>query len=147
MRTQTVGRRRGGRAGAGRSYRVDGVEDGGEEVGVGEVRNDELAVRQRRWLARVAVPLRPPPALAVDGARGSGRRGRGGGAGVLPVGLALPWIGRVSVGGVCCGGEPRVSSPGTPPVLYSTGDGDPPARRARRPRLGCVKGVRLGLWV
>jgi len=56
--------------------------------GVGEVRLDELAVRRWRWSTRVPASLGPPSALAVDGV-GVGRRGRRGGAGVLPVGLAL----------------------------------------------------------
>ena len=83
--TQTIGGgcRRGGVAGG--CHGVDGVEDGGEEVGVGEVRLDELAVRRWRWSTWVPASLGPPLALAVDGV-GVGRRGRRGGAGVLPVG-------------------------------------------------------------
>ena len=78
---QTIrGRGRRG-AGAGGCHGVDGVEDRGEEVRVGEVRVDELAVRRRRWSARVAVPFRPPPALAVDGESTRGRRGGRSGAG------------------------------------------------------------------
>jgi len=56
-----------GRAGASGRHGIDRVEDGGEEVGVGKVRVDELAVRRRRWSAWVAASLRPPAALAFDG--------------------------------------------------------------------------------
>jgi len=52
------------------------------------VRLDELAVRRWQWSMRVPASLRPLPALAVDGV-GVGRRRHRGGAGVLPIGLAL----------------------------------------------------------
>ena len=82
MKVQTIrGRGRRGARPRGR-HRVDGVEDGGEEVWVGEAR-----IRRRRWAARVPVPFGPVPALAGNGGVGGERRG---GAGVLPVGLALP---------------------------------------------------------
>ena len=67
---QTIGRRRGGRAGAGGRHRVNGVEDGGEEVQVGEAR-----IRRQRWAVRVPVPFGPVPALARDGGGGGERRG------------------------------------------------------------------------
>ena len=56
--------------------------NGGEEVVDGEA-----LIRQRRWTARVPVPFGPVPTLAGNGGVGGERRG---GAGVLPVGLALP---------------------------------------------------------
>ena len=87
--TQTIGGgcRRGGVAGG--CHGVDGVEDGGEEVRVGEAR-----IRRRRWAARVPEPFGPVPTLAGNGL-GTGER-RGGGEEALaelPVGLALPEIG------------------------------------------------------
>jgi len=86
--TQTIGGGcRGGVAGG--CHGVDGVENAGEEVRVGEAR-----IRRRRWATRVSVPFGPVPALAGDGL-GTGER-RGGGEKTLaelPVGLALPEIG------------------------------------------------------
>ena len=49
---------------------VDGVEDGGEEVRVGEAR-----IRRRRWAARVPVPFGTVPALARNGGGGGERCG------------------------------------------------------------------------
>jgi len=82
MKVQTI-RGRGRRGARPRGcHGVDGVEDGGEEVRVGET-----WIRRRRWAARVPVPFGPVPTLAGNGGVGGERRG---GAGVLPVGLALP---------------------------------------------------------
>ena len=139
MEVQTI-RGRGRRGARPRGcHGVDGVEDGGEEVLVGET-----WIRRRRWAARVPVPFGPVPTLAGNGGVGGERRG---GAGVLPVGLAPSQIGRVFVGGVCGGREPRDPSPGTSPVLYSAGDGGPPAIWAGRPRSGRVQGVRPDLCI
>jgi len=89
MKVQTI-RGRGRRGARPRGcHGVDGVEDGGEEVRVGET-----WIRRRRWAARVPVPFGPVPALAGNGL-GTGER-RGGGEEALaelPVGLALPEIG------------------------------------------------------
>ena len=100
-------RRRGGRA------LVRHGSDGGEEVGVGEVR-----IRRWRWSAWIPATLEPPPALSGDGSSGSGRRGGRRVAALvqLPVGQALPGSDR-DIGGESGGGELRVLCPGPPPVL------------------------------
>ena len=78
---------------------------------------------------------------------GSGRRG-----GVertlaeLPVGLAQT-LDRWDVGEGCGCSEPRVPCPGPSPILYSAGDGGPPAIWAGRPRSGRVQGVQPDLWI
>ena len=87
--TQTIGGGCRGGGVAGGCHGVDGVEDGGEEVRVGEAR-----IQRRRWAARVPEPFGPVPTLAGNGL-GTGER-RGGGEEALaelPVGLALPEIG------------------------------------------------------
>ena len=48
----------------------DGVEDGGEEVWVGEAR-----IRRRRWAARVPVPFGTVPTLVGNGLGTGERRG------------------------------------------------------------------------
>ena len=71
--TQTIGGgcRRGGVAGG--CHGVDGVEDGGEEVPVGEAR-----IRWRPWPARVPVPFGPVPVLAGNRVGAGERRGDAG---------------------------------------------------------------------
>ena len=70
MKVQTI-RGRGRRGARPRGcHGVDGVEDGGEEVRVGEAR-----IWRRRWAARVPVPFGTVPALARDGGGGGERRG------------------------------------------------------------------------
>ena len=136
-RKQTVGRRRSGRAGAGGRHGIDGVEDGGEEVRVGEVRVDELAVRRRGWSARVVVPLRPPPALPRDG----GRRGGGArswrcfsSAELCP--RSVGFVGRTSGGGECFFSRAR-----HPPLLYiALATGAHQSQTDWAPRSGAVKG-------
>ena len=68
--TQTIGGGCRGGGVAGGCHGVDGVEDGGEEVRVGEAR-----IQRRRWAARVPVTFGTVPALARDGGGGGERRG------------------------------------------------------------------------
>ena len=67
---QTIGGGCRGGGVAGGCHGVDGVEDGGEEVRVGEA-----WIRRRRWAARVPVPFGTVPALARNGGGGGERRG------------------------------------------------------------------------
>jgi len=79
-------------------------------------------------------------AMAPMAARNSGstRRWSGGGD-VERRGGAL---------GEGCGcGEPRVACPGPSLILYSAGDGGPPAIWAGRRRSGRVQEVRPDLWI
>jgi len=92
---------------AGGRHRVDGAEDGGEEV-----RLFEALIRRRQWTAQVPASFRPPPALADDGVGGGGRRGCGGGASRRP--RANPRSVR-TVGEGCGGGELGITCPGPSP--------------------------------
>ena len=110
MQTIRGWRRRGGRA------LVRHGSNGGEEVGVGEVR-----IRRWRWSAWIPATLEPPPAL-TSGRSSEGERC----GGRLLISLALLLI----------GGESRDLCPGPPPILYSAGDGGPPTIWAGAPDQG-----------
>ena len=76
--------------------------------------------------------------------------GDGGGVGlvVLPITSVPSLIGLgFEVKSSDDSGEPRVLCLGPSPILYSAGDGGPPAIWAGRPRSGRVQGVRPDLWI
>ena len=123
---QTIGGGCRGGGVAGGCHGIDGVEDGGEEVRVGEVR-----IQRRWWAARVPVPFGPgtdlaPVNVVVEGKR----RWRN-----FPSALrSLRSVGFVGEG--FGSGQPGHPCPGPPLILYSAGDGGPPAIMTGRPRSG-----------
>ena len=99
---------------------------------------------RRRCSARVAVPFRPPPALAVDGESARVVVVVAVVLAVLPVGQAQNprSVGTVGRG---CGGEPWYSCPAPSPSLYGAGDWGPPVTNGLGTPIRHGQGVRLCL--
>jgi hypothetical protein len=106
-----------------------------------------VADHRRRWATRVAVAFGIPVGLAGDGSAGSGR---GGGRHVVDGASRRLRASRDRIGmwerEVAAFQLPHLCHDSSP-VLYSAGDGGPPAIWAGHPRSGHVQEVQPDLWI